>query len=74
MAWNRLGPRLFALCVGIAMVCAAVVLSNGALGSAMLGEMDAVWKQHVRDANLYTFPGEWRWADWVAMGIACLIH
>jgi hypothetical protein len=56
------------------MIIAAVVLSDATLGSALLGEMDVIWNQHVLDANLYSIPGKWRWTDCFAIGVACLIN
>jgi len=71
---KRLDPRLLIGVGCAAVVLGAVALSQRSLGIAVFGHMDSVWKQHVRDANFYTFPSAWRWTDWTAIAVACLIN
>ncbi len=42
-------------------------------GDAVLGEMDATWKQNVQVSNHYAFLQEWTLTDWIKIGTAFAI-
>lgn len=62
------------LALVLALLSAAALMSFDSIAGRILGTMDGEWRDAVRRANPYAFPGEWALEDWLhilgALGIA----